>query len=266
MGEYSDRGAIVNVLQEKCNFKGIPIPTFEVLKQEPQRTELEQEWSNMLAHQLPSLPQFEQFWNELPVIFNWLAGLVEPVRLQPVAAEPEEDTQWIAPRMAQPWGMPVPLEIIRFAAANRLCVNLGYGGTKRVIEPYSLRRTRDENLLLHAIRVNDRQSRTYRVDRIESAEVSQRVFTPVYSVELTPTGPIHAPLQTRGGTGSRISRPSSSRRKSFSMPTLQYIMECSMCGKRFTRSKKDTQLNKHKNKNGYPCSGRYGHLVETKYL
>lgn len=266
MGEYSDRRAILNVLQEKCHFKGIPIPTFEVLKQEPQRTELEQEWSNMLAHQLPSLPQFEQFWNELPVIFNWLEGLVEPVKLQPVATEPEEDTQWIAPRMAQPWGMPVPLEIIRFAAANRLCVNLGYGGTKRVIEPYSLRRTRDENLLLHAIRVDTRKPKAYRVDRIESAEVTQKVFTPVYSVELTPTGPIHAPLQTREGIRSRISRPSSSRRKSFSMPTLKYIMECSMCGKRFTRSKMDTKLNKHKNKNGYPCYGRYGHIVETKYL
>jgi len=33
------------------------------------------EWglrSNMLGHQLQALPPFEQFWDELPNIFNWL--------------------------------------------------------------------------------------------------------------------------------------------------------------------------------------------------
>ena len=33
-----------------------------------------------------------------------------------------------------------PLEAIRFAAANRLCVDLHYLGGVRRIEPYSLRR------------------------------------------------------------------------------------------------------------------------------
>ena len=31
-------------------------------------------WGNMLGHQLQALPPFEQFWNELPNIFNWLEG------------------------------------------------------------------------------------------------------------------------------------------------------------------------------------------------
>jgi hypothetical protein len=39
-----------------------------------------------------------------------------------------------------------------FAAANHLCVKLGYDGKTRIIEPYSLRRTRDGHLVLHALR------------------------------------------------------------------------------------------------------------------
>ena len=47
------------------------------------------------------------------------------------------------------------LEIIRFSAANHLCVDLEYRGSVRRIEPYSLRRTRDGNIVLHAIRASD---------------------------------------------------------------------------------------------------------------
>lgn len=205
LGLRPDREAVLNILREKSQFKSIPVPTFEVLKQEPQRTELEQEWSNMLAHQLPVLPPFDQFWNELPQIFEWLAGTVVPATLQPIAVGTDEDVQWTAPPMAQAWGLGVPLEAIRFAAANRLCVNLGYKGTRRIIEPYSLRRTKNGNLILHAVRSDNRDHRAYRVDQIQSAQVTQRAFTPVYTVELTPTGPINAPPQSRSGSPSRYS-------------------------------------------------------------
>ncbi len=35
------------------------------------------------------------------------------------------------------------LEVIRFGAANRLCIDLDYQGVIRRIEPYSLRRTQE---------------------------------------------------------------------------------------------------------------------------
>lgn len=111
--------------------------------------------------------------------------------------------------MAQSWGARVPLEIVRFAGANRLCVNLGYQGSHRIIEPYSLRRTKEGNLVLRAIRVDDREARAYRVDRIENAEVVQKTFNPVYAVELSPSGPIHAPLQSKP---ARFARSKRSRR------------------------------------------------------
>ena len=264
-GIRPDRAVVLAILDEKSQFKGIPTLTLETLKREPQRTELETEWSNMLAHQLPALPPFDQFWSELPQVFEWLAGTLAPATLHPIAVGADEDVQWTPPHMAQAWGIGVPLETIRFAAANRLCVNLGYKGTMRIIEPYSLRRTKDGNLILHAIRVDNRQHRAYRVDQIQSAEVTQRAFTPIYTVELTPTGPIHAPLQSRSGLTHTIGRPFSNRRLGSSIPTLKYIIECSVCGRRFTRSKLDTKLNDHKDKNDHPCHGRDGHFVETKH-
>ena len=42
------------------------------------------------------------------------------------------------------------LERIRFAAANRLCVDVGYEGDVQRVEPYSLRKARGGNVVLYA--------------------------------------------------------------------------------------------------------------------
>ena len=55
---------LLDVLRQKCEFKGIRIP--ELIDLEPHRPALEGGWSTMLAHQLPALPPVETFWNELP--------------------------------------------------------------------------------------------------------------------------------------------------------------------------------------------------------
>lgn len=193
------REVVVNVLKEKCLFKGIPFPKIQALEKEPQRTEIKTEWSNMLAHQLPSLPPFESFWSELIQVFAWLENKIEPPVLQPIQykGRETEDQMWAPSSVAQSWGVRIPLEVIRFAGANRLVVNLGYQGKKRFIEPYSLRRTQAGNILLHAIRVDSGEHRSYRIDEIESAEVTSRTFVPKYTVELTPAGPVQVPLQER---------------------------------------------------------------------
>lgn len=56
-----DRDVVLNTLERKCQYKGIAIPTIKSLENQPERIELEAEWGNMLAHQLPILPPFEQF-------------------------------------------------------------------------------------------------------------------------------------------------------------------------------------------------------------
>ncbi|MBN1615133.1 MAG: nucleotidyl transferase AbiEii/AbiGii toxin family protein [Deltaproteobacteria bacterium] len=189
-----DRSLVRETLESKCRFKGIAVPTAAVLENKPERVELEAEWANMLAHQLPVLPPFDQFWRELPQVFAWLSGEDIKIPAMPYPVQAGEDSAWRPPSWAQSWDQKVPLEMIRFAAANHLCVDLAYQRSQRRIEPYSLRRTKDGHLLLHAIRHDSGEHRAYRVDRIEGASVTDIPFVPKYAIELTPSVPtISAP-------------------------------------------------------------------------
>ena len=188
---------IKSILVSKCESKNVPVPTFRTIKNSPTLNELKSEWSNMLAHQLPKLPAFEEFFKELPKLFNWLEGQYIPKLLKTIPLGRNEEKGWQPPIGAFSWGLGLPLELIRFAAVNYLCVALGYNGTIRIVEPYSLRRTKENNLLLYVIEVDTRELRCYRVDRIESVEVTDKIFQPVYQVEFSPSGNIYAPTVHR---------------------------------------------------------------------
>lgn len=226
----------------------------------------------MLAHQLLVLPPFEQFWQELPEVFDWLYRAVKKAAASAIfSGRYQVDETWHPPPMAQVWHTTAPLEVIRFAAANRLCVDLRYNSTQRLIEPYSLRRTKDGNLLLYAVKHNTGEAISYRVDRIQGAEATKTPFTPRYIIELTATGPVSAPHTERTSSGYGVTRPRKTRpvhsrfgrrTKSFGP---KYVIECTYCGKRFNRKSNTTSLNAHKHKSGYPCPGRVGYMVDMKY-
>jgi len=263
-----DRALVVKTLKEKCAFKGIPVPTVLALEARPERTELETEWSNMLAHQLPHLPPFAHFFAELQTVFNWLFSVAVKAVIPAYPVGSDIDTAWRPPANVVAWGLQAPLEIIRFAAANRLCVDLAYDGSRRLIEPYSLRRTKDGNVILHAIRHQDGQPRSYRIDRIQGATATDTSFVPRYAIELSAAAPLSIPPTATRTVSGYASKPSSSRRRSsigtpFTGP--KYVVECSVCGKRFTRQSYDTHLNPHTDKSGYDCYGRTGYLVDTQY-
>lgn len=271
-GLRPDRDLVVSTLRKKCDFKSIETPTMKFIENKPERSELKSEWETMLAHQLPELPPFDHFWNELSEVFDWLYGIIEKVVPQSIPLMGREvDETWHAPEMAQPWHTSVPLEPIRFAAANRLCVDLTYQGSNRLIEPYSLRRTSDGNLLLYAVKHNTGEDRSYRIDRIQGAKVTKISFSPRYSVELTTSGSFTAPPISRSLAGIAISRsfrnrstPKRSKRKTSNYGP-KYVFKCTICGKQFTRKSYNASLNQHKNKQGYPCYGRTGIYVTTKY-
>lgn len=93
----------------------------------------------------------------------------------------------MAPRAITSWRRGFPFELIRYAGANRLKVEIDYRaedgrwGPRRV-EPYSLRRTMDGNLLLFV--VNDRgQLRGYTADRISGVRPTDETFRPRFRVE-----------------------------------------------------------------------------------
>jgi predicted nucleotidyltransferase component of viral defense system len=269
----TDRTSVREILRAKCEFKGIVVPNFAILGASPHHAALRADWEQMLAHQLAELPPFDAFWSELPALFAWLENepIPEPLPVMGLGRH-EIDSAWRPPAMASSWraqGITAPLEMVRFAAANRLCVDLDYEDEEgrrgtRVIEPYSLRRTKAGDLLLYAVRRQDGQDRSYRVDRILGARATKQAFSPRYLVELSTTGPVNAP---------EVHRPRSLALRSASRAApasggfgeTKYVFQCLYCDKKFERKQYATALNPHKTKDGYPCPGRVGFFVETKY-
>lgn len=260
-----------NVLEQKCTYKGIALPTIESL--ELHRLDLEAMWESMLGHQLPVLPPVADFWAALPEVFTWIMGLAEaPQRasIQPGSSEITIRSRVLP--MAVPLRARAPLEIIRFAAANYLCVDLTYDRGIRRIEPYSLRQTADGNFVLHAIRSDSGEHRSYRVDRMQDASVTAQSFTPRYVIELSPGGPLHVTptaLRPSGGVsaswGTSTAAPKPRRAAPSRSDGPVYVYRCTVCGKTFQRKSMDGSLNPHKTPKGYDCFGTYGAYVRTKY-
>ncbi|WBQ11333.1 nucleotidyl transferase AbiEii/AbiGii toxin family protein [Hyphomonadaceae bacterium ML37] len=183
-----DPAVLRDVIAQKCDFKGIPFPALELIQ--AHRDELAGSWGAMLGHQLPTLPDLEAFLGGLPEFFSWLEGERRPEALQ---AYPHQAGAMLIRERTLPAAVPQrarpALEIIRFAAANRLCVDLTYrpedgGISTRRIEPYSLRQSQAGDVLLMAVRRDNGQPRSYRTDRIINASVTNETFKPRYEIEL----------------------------------------------------------------------------------
>lgn len=249
-----DRATVKTTLDRKCELRGIPVPTMAILETHDNRALLQSEWENQLKHQIPVLPDFQSFLSELPQVLDWIEGEeVEELEVIGVSEQGEEEAQIVREAvtslvLAGP--ATSNMDRIRFAAANRLRVRLGYNGEYRFIEPYSLARSSEGNLLLRAVRSDNGETRSYRWDRIESVSVTENTFTPRYVVEITSSGnlPIHqlerASRVTRGNYGRGSSGPT-------------YVYRCSSCGKKFRRKNRNSTLNQHKDRNGNRCHGRY---------
>ena len=225
---------LLDVLRQKCDHKAIPVPTFASLI--PHRQALDAMWSDMLSHQLPVLPPLNDFWDALPEIFTWLTSGA-PVPQRAFIQRGVGETPVYA--RALPMRIPLPsrsnLEIIRFAAANHLCVDLAYDNTIRRIEPYSLRETAEGNYVLGAIRSDSGEYRSYRVDRVQGATVTSEVFNPRYAVELTTTGALNVAPSTAMPRTPRIPRVARSRAQG---PT--YVFRCTACNKTFNKKTMDS--------------------------
>ena len=161
------------------------------------------------------------------------------------------------------------IEMIRFAAANRLLIEIDYRDKKgvrstRAIEAYSLRRSQVGDVLLMAARADSGQARSYLMSNILGVSPTQTSFTPRYPIELTPSGPQFIPDTSRSAemTTSNLTRMTR-RRAASSGPT--YVYRCTVCRKLFERKTQDTTLRPHKNPAGWQCYGAYGTHVRTKY-
>lgn len=141
--------------------------------------------------------------------------------------------------------------------ASSLITSTGQGNRGVwIIEPYSLRRTQAGDIVLHAFRPDNQPHRSYRVDHIRGARTTQRTFMPRYAVELIPTGLISTPPTSHPPRIATHRGAARSRTPGHSGPTYVY---------QFEHSKRDSALRAHKDKNGWPCSGRHGIWVDTKW-
>jgi nucleotidyltransferase AbiEii toxin of type IV toxin-antitoxin system/WYL domain-containing protein len=191
-----DRELVVSVLERKCAFKGVAIPTIETVSSPAKANDLRADWDAMLAHQLPQLPPVGEFLAALVNVFAWLGGHDEP-GLDPVPAVAGEETEpnWTAPPTITRWPSRAPVEPIRFAGVNHLLVELAYQNTTRLIEPYALRRSKAGDLLIYAIKHQTGEVRAYRVDRIQGARVTGRSFAPRYAIELSVALPVRTGMR-----------------------------------------------------------------------
>lgn len=185
-----DAAAIRDVLQRKCAHRSLPLPTYELVAASPRRAELESEWGNMLAHQLPALPPLAEYWGQLADFFAWLNGQ-SIVELPRVGELEPSDATWQPPAsiaLPSAWGITAPIETIRFAGANRLMIDLTYlpekgaAGTRRV-EPYSFRRSRQGHMLFYGRNIQRPRISAYRFDRIVDVKVTNQPFVPKWLVE-----------------------------------------------------------------------------------
>ena len=200
---------LLDVLRQKCEFKGIPTPS-DTSALSRHRDDLAGAWDHMLRRQLPALVPMQPFWDTLTELFTWLrTGLAPaiPASYRVSAGETiirEHTLQLPLSGTAQSY-----LEVIRFAASNRLCVDLRYHDQTRRIEPYSLRRSSEGNIILHAHDMLRNAHRSYRVDRIQGARITSLTFVPRHAVELGSIGPlIVRPTASRlTGLSPRIMSP-----------------------------------------------------------
>lgn len=248
---------VFNTLQKKCSYKKITVPTFLHIKEHEKLEELEPQWKHMLAHQLPQLPPIESFWADLEPFFDWLYGQLQTERL--VSISDKDESIFQPGRVANAYSANSMLHKMQFAAANRVCVELKYNSKKRTVEPISFRTSGDGNRLFYGYERDANHPKAYSLSKIESIEITNLSYTEKYPVEINASGRVSMPpirrstkIASRDAAKPRIART----RGHAPIPKHRY--ECPYCHKRFRRSKMNSRLNKHKDKNGLPCYGKTG--------
>jgi len=203
---FRNRGLIENpklvysVLEKKCLYKKIAIPTYQHIKEHEKIDELEPQWDYMLTHQLSNLPMFESFWNDLPLFFDWLVGeLAEKT----VASISKKDEIIFHPgRIIHAHSQDFPLQRIQFAAANRVCVILTYNNKEKTVEPISFRRSKSGNRLFYGFERETNHPKAYSISKIQSIEITNIPYTEKYPVEISSSGQISMPLIRRKSSSS----------------------------------------------------------------
>jgi len=183
---------VYNVLVKKCGYKNIPIPTYEFIEKHEKLGELEGQWENMLAHQLPNLPPLDSFWKDIEPFFQWLESNLQEEKI--VSVTKSDEVIFQPGRIVNVYSVDSVLQKIQFAAANRVCVQLTYHNKIRVVEPLSFRRARDGNRLFYGFERDSNQVKAYSLSKIQGVQATNNPYTEkAYPVEISSSGAISMP-------------------------------------------------------------------------
>ena len=177
-----DHELLLSVLKKKCDHKRMDMPNFKSIKAHEQIDELDTEWESMLAHQLPLLPSLKIFWRELPSFFEWLNNRKDTEKS--LKGITKDGKLWESGRMKNIYSTNFILEKIKFSALNRLCVELLYEDKKATIEPYSFRKNKEGHILLYGCHHSTKKIDSFKVEGIQSLDITEEPFTPKAVVEI----------------------------------------------------------------------------------
>ena len=187
-------------LKEKFKFKSLPEPSVDLIFSQINLAQLASNWNDQLTHQMQLLPPVESFYVDLKPALSWWIDENSTEATPPeISHKTEEKT---LPRVHFP-EEPIQrrhlgirqrttthdLDQIRYAARNRLCIEMNYHSIIRLIEPYSLRQSTTGSILLYAHELKKGNSATghikaYNLAEITNANLTHLVFSPRYAVEL----------------------------------------------------------------------------------
>ena len=179
---------VYNVLVKKCGYKKISVPTFELMKQHEKIEEMKSQWHNMLAHQLPFLPSLKSFWDDLKPFFSWLEGNIQEKHFVEISDKDEE--VFLPERIKSTLSVDVITHKIQFAAANRVCVEILYHDKKHIVEPLSLRLSKDNNKVFYGYEKDSATIKCYILAEIKSINILNLPYKEKeYPIEIATSGP-----------------------------------------------------------------------------
>ena len=176
----------------KFEFKDLELPSVEYVMKSIDVDIIKANWDNQLAHQITDLPPFDSYINDLKDAIAWwlqpefALHKIRPYRGEKVKGRVVERKMFpdISPGVA-----PSTMDYIRKAARNRFLVLVGYNGSQRLVEPYSLRYPATGNEILHVWEVNkngmrSNQHKIFITNRLTYLSTSDQTYIPKWLVEL----------------------------------------------------------------------------------
>jgi len=159
------------------------------------------------------------------------------------------------------------------AGRTQTLLKIRYKGEDRIVEPYSLKylqkKDGEEKEYFYVFnKIGGKHKpgiRSLLAEGLESIENTDEEFEPQFVIELSKSGELPENPYLFDPNRPTPAPKKRARSTGFSIPRIKYVYQCSYRDKKSIKTSFNPTLRAHKDKSGYPCHGRYGYYVDTKY-